>query len=67
MRESLVSILDLLEQLTEIKMSSDEEGEEEKKIEIPPKKCTPEIIKSGLSRIGKTYDGNSHAFINLKL
>ena len=47
-------------------MSSGEE-EEEVKIEIPPKPCTLEILQSGLSRIGKTYDGNSHAFITLKL
>jgi hypothetical protein len=45
---------------------SGSEHEEEEEV-IPPKYCTPELIKENLSQVGKTFDGDSYAFLTLNL
>ena len=47
-------------------MSAEESDKEEEEV-IPPKYMTHDLIKTNLSQVGKTYDGNSCALLTLNL
>lgn len=42
-------------------------GSEQEEEIIPPKVCSPDLLKEKMSNIGLTFDGSSFAFLTLSL